>query len=565
MYIEIIRNNTKPNQIKFDNSTLSIIRNTNNAKHIIFKKKLKEIENNYSTEYRINEPSISNHNEELLDKCLDEVMLLIDAFNNLKITESINQSKKITIIDAIMGTGKTTYIIENIINRQQEQIKQAEEYFELGWYSEFDKQKAINSLDKFICVLPTLKECNRYKEAIYTNIEVFEPDAEKGKGSKLENFKELIKRNKNIATTHALIQLIDEECIEYLRASNYILIIDEELNVVEPYKKMAEKDIKALYDLGYIIKNDNGFLVWNEQDDETKFRYDDVKRLCNLGCLMEYANSNNRHIVIWNFPPIFFDLFKKCYICTYLWDGSIQKHYFNLHNINYEHKTLIDGKLVDYDKSLEREIRTHYKSLIDIYEGGLNVVGDSIETGLKGRPSRPLCSTWYDKHIKIFSNDSFTDKEMEEKEIKRGIKKKYSPTNNLIKVVKNNTSNYFKNIKKSRATYNMWTVYKGNNNKIRNAIKGDGYANGFVPCNCKGTNEFKDRINLAYLIDYNISPVESQFFKQYNIQVNEDLYSLSVMLQWIWRSAIREHQAISIYIPSQRMRTLLKSWLNNEI
>ena len=95
MYIEIIRNNNKPNQIKFDNSTLSIIRNTNNAKHIIFKKKLKEIENNYSTEYRINEPSISNHNEELLDRCLDEVMLLIDAFSNLKITESINQSKKL--------------------------------------------------------------------------------------------------------------------------------------------------------------------------------------------------------------------------------------------------------------------------------------------------------------------------------------------------------------------------------------------------------------------------------------------------------------------------------------
>lgn len=45
----------------------------------------------------------------------------------------------------------------------------------------------------------------------------------------------------------------------------------------------------------------------------------------------------------------------------------------------------------------------------------------------------------------------------------------------------------------------------------------------------------------------------------------ENLWALSEMLQWIWRSAIRNGQKITVYIPSKRMRKLLLQWLNNEI
>ena len=34
------------------------------------------------------------------------------------------------------------------------------------------------------------------------------------------------------------------------------------------------------------------------------------------------------------------------------------------------------------------------------------------------------------------------------------------------------------------------------------------------------------------------------------------------MLQWIWRSRIRKGENINIYIPSMRMRQLLKNWLD---
>ena len=35
------------------------------------------------------------------------------------------------------------------------------------------------------------------------------------------------------------------------------------------------------------------------------------------------------------------------------------------------------------------------------------------------------------------------------------------------------------------------------------------------------------------------------------------------MLQWIWRSAIRDGKPINAYIPSKRMRELLINWMND--
>lgn len=39
-------------------------------------------------------------------------------------------------------------------------------------------------------------------------------------------------------------------------------------------------------------------------------------------------------------------------------------------------------------------------------------------------------------------------------------------------------------------------------------------------------------------------------------------YALSALLQWIWRSAIRNGKKVTIYIPAPRMRQLLTDWLN---
>ena len=61
---------------------------------------------------------------------------------------------------------------------------------------------------------------------------------------------------------------------------------------------------------------------------------------------------------------------------------------------------------------------------------------------------------------------------------------------------------------------------------------------------------------------YCVPPV-IDFFNGHNLGINEDKLVLSEMLQWIWRSRIRDNKEIVVYIPSKRMRNLLKGWIED--
>lgn len=45
------------------------------------------------------------------------------------------------------------------------------------------------------------------------------------------------------------------------------------------------------------------------------------------------------------------------------------------------------------------------------------------------------------------------------------------------------------------------------------------------------------------------------------MEIEEDEYALSEMVQLIFRSAIREGNPITVYIPSKKMRELLEDWI----
>ena len=56
---------------------------------------------------------------------------------------------------------------------------------------------------------------------------------------------------------------------------------------------------------------------------------------------------------------------------------------------------------------------------------------------------------------------------------------------------------------------------------------------------------------------------EKKFYAMHGITVDEDKYALSIMIQWIWRSAIRDGEKIYIYLPSSRMRRILTDWMES--
>ena len=104
----------------------------------------------------------------------------------------------------------------------------------------------------------------------------------------------------------------------------------------------------------------------------------------------------------------------------------------------------------------------------------------------------------------------------------------------------------------------MWTAFKAQKDRITP----NGFKNCFVSCSCRATNEYREKKNLAYCVNIFFNPFLKRYFEEHGCVVDEDKYALSEMIQWIWRSAIRDGYEINIYIPSKRMRNLLTNWLN---
>lgn len=126
-----------------------------------------------------------------------------------------------------------------------------------------------------------------------------------------------------------------------------------------------------------------------------------------------------------------------------------------------------------------------------------------------------------------------------------------------IRQIKRNIYNYFSRIVNAKSETIMWTTFKD----YRFKLKGKGYSNQFVNYNCRFTNEYAEIYNLAYCVNVYLHPGISQFFKQRGVDINEDLYGLSEMIQCVWRSRIRKGGRMDIYIPSIIMRNLLNSWI----
>lgn len=402
-----------------------------------------------------------------------------------------------------MGTGKTTWSIQYINE---------------------------NPFENILYITPFLSEVTRIISN--TNREFRQP-AYKG-GSKLENLNELLACQYDIASTHELFKKLTDESREAIKEGNYTLILDEVLSAIDPYDDIKKDDMKLLKDSGCITIDKDGFVIWNQDKADYDTQYNKIKILAENKSLL-YVNQK---LLLWRYPPEIFTLFDKVYVLTYLFDASILKSYFDLYYIEYEKKSICCKEGNYYLSDFFIPDTTVYAKLINIYDGNLN---ENIKQKQNG-----LSSTWFKAQVKT------------------------NPY--IIQQMKRNLNNYFRNILNAKSETIMWTTFKDYQTKLR----GKGYskqfkseqlenvknAYGFLACNARATNKYSACYNLAYCVNIYLHPAISQFFKQKGVTINEELYGLSEMIQWIWRSRIRNGESINIYIPSIRMRSLLQSWLN---
>lgn len=378
----------------------------------------------------------------------------------------------------------------------------------------------INNADpeeRFIFITPYLDEVERIKECC--KVKNFREPKEMG--TKLNGIKYLINKRENIVSTHALFQRFDNEVIDMCRTQEYTLVMDEVTDVVKRYD-ISKRDFDVLINLFADIEEDTGLLRWRNPEDDYHGKFSEEKRLCELNCLAYYSGS----VMMWLFPIEAFNAFKNVYILTYMFNSQIQRYYYDYYKLPYRYIYVAGDDISNFhfteDKNEMRVINYDFKNLIHILEEEkMNAIGDC---------EYDLSKNWYVRN-----------------------------KNNLVmKRLKNNIENFFRHKRHSKTKENLWTTFVD----FKPLLSSNGYGKAFVSINMRASNKYRNRTSIAYPVNRYINTGVKNFFTKHNVETDEDGFALSEMLQFIWRSAIRDGKDIWIYIPSSRMRGLLKKWID---
>lgn len=342
----------------------------------------------------------------------------------------VRKQQKITIVDSIMGSGKTSWAIQYI--------------------------NESNDRTKFMFVTPYLTAVNRIIES--TTKEFVEPESQDGK---LNHLKELIRQGKNIVCSHELLKRTDSELIELIEAEHYTLILDEVMDVISEIN-MSSDDIRLLLnskdDKGNptINVDSKGKVQWNNPE-YMNGSYEVIRNLANADRLMLHEEKKILKMY-WLFPPQLFKAFEDIYILTYMFNGQIQRYYYNLFNFENEFRSVKYSEdrgyqLVDYitpaiedRKHLKELITIHYSTTRD--KNDLNLIGD--------KPS------------------ALSKKHLLDVKTKQNLKKKF----------KDNGYNFYFHKAKVKPTQVIWTSFK----EMKKPLLIKGLKNRFVSVNARATN-----------------------------------------------------------------------------
>lgn len=399
---------------------------------------------------------------------------------------------KVKVVDARMGRGKTSA---------------AAAYM-----------SSCHGSKRFLYITPYLDEVDR----ICVRCDFEQPDNDEC--AKIINLKKMLRDGLNIAATHSLFYLLDDDAVDTIKKMKYCIIIDESIDVIHKIS-ITPKDMNVLLEKFVSVDEESGVLTWSDEDYDGKFIA--YKQMLQSGNVYKKDSA-----LIYMMNPETLLAFEEVVMMTYMFNGQYQKGYLDYYGIEYQ----TCG--VDIDDSDRNNIQfsftdqpdapppVNFKDLIEIVEDEkMNTVGKDFYA---------LSKKWFDDRDK---------------------------NNKDIKALRAHLANFVRRKCNAKAKDVIWTTFKSSRDKI--VSDGGRFGSSFVQLTARATNAYKDRTVVAYIANRFADPNMVKFFSEKGIKIDMNMFALSEMLQFIWRSAIRDGKRITVYIPSKRMRDLLKKWIED--
>ena len=423
-------------------------------------------------------------------------------------------NKSIYILDAPVGTGKTTAIF--------------------NWMRE-------NPNRKWLYVSPMLTEVEERVPEELAELEFEFPKPSYSPmtktSSKSYGLLKLLKEEKNIAFTHSLFTQLSKEHLDCIKEVGYTLIIDEEVDFLEAYKgRYNSDDLVSLEEQGLIfIDEDNlGMAEWKWEDMKDNTVYAELKRLCDMKQL--FCAKRSRKMLVTHLPIELLTSTEENILLTYLFDGSVMNSFLQLRDIQV--LKLQDKYPEIVLQKSEREFKEEARKLITIA---------STPTTQKAKDLKGLSATWYSttatkEQLKIVGNAI------------RSVSNKHKQENMLYTLPKSSNDRKVRTDQGKLITNPRCALHINTKN-------GDGY---FLYSSARATNDYVGKSVMVHAYDRYPHVLTNGYLQDYGTPVNSDKFALSETIQWLWRSCIRKGEPVVFYFLSQRIEDLFISWLYSD-
>lgn len=409
---------------------------------------------------------------------------------------------KIELLDSIMGSGKTQGVIQWMLNNPQ---------------------------NKYLYVSPMLTEVEERIPTACQALEFTYPCTEEYK-TKGQHLLKLLEEGCNVSFTHSLFTDLTKQHLAMIRKHEYVLIVDEEVAFIEPYKgNYSRDDIVSLEKAQHIrVEEDNlGRVVWQWYDDNemNDTAYSKLKRMSDLGML--YCAKRDRKIMVVHLPIELVQSSRRVILLTYLFKGSVMESFMDLKGIE-----IVPFKEVTPPKTT-KDVLTKAKNLITFID----------TTTTKAVSNLSMSSTWYSKNattadLERVSNAIFS------------VYRKFGDKESFIFTAP-----------KSLADYQYVKDEKLKRNIIHKKMPKDV---DWIYCGTKATNMWSHKSIAVHAYNRYVNTAIKAYLQDYGTPPDDDMFALSEMVQWIFRTCIRNDEPLQLCILNNRMKGLLLDWLDGK-
>lgn len=390
----------------------------------------------------------------------------------------------------------------------------------------------------YLIVVPLNSEVRRFIDKAPRDVNLVEPvstrDEDPSKRAtathdrKRDHLRELLEGGHSIVTTHALFT-----DIAYLAHGGLLLgydvLVDEVLSVAHSVtqevmnsgKGVSIQSWKGLYiEHGFATVDPDTGMVHPTDEWERKQHLPELSDTLFNMAKAESLFAVGDNVLVWELPPILLKAVGSLTIYTFLAEGSLMAGFMRRNGINFTH---------DRDPKSERQFREKAKRLIEV----------------RDIPSVNRLKLSYSSQQRMTKADhkkvSGALKRIRER-LLRGV-----PMENVM----------------ITSGKDMWFTSNGRPGPFATGSRLFESTN-WVPNTTRGTNDYRHCTHLIYLWDQNLNPRIAEFLGV-DSQRHRDMYAISELIQWVYRSQVRDGQPIILYLPSGRMRKLLQRWLDGDL